>query len=331
MHDTYQDIENIVAGWQTALGQPFISEIGNYATIISLLFQAGGLARMSGGTLATALELYDIHPNEATMDDRMRVLTYAGWFAFSHARLNDALGMFNRAHHLLKYKEVSESPQAGLLLSFLGFVMHLQGKPMLAKRYILQAIEHCDRKNFAFGMCNAYTQLAIVEFREENYLEAEEITENVLTIIRRNRFEFGVIWVEPLLGIIRHMLGGYGSAQALWRRTLSTKPEFFASESILMVIIGIALILEHREERELAIETLAIVLHHPRNDVHSQLIARHVMEIFRKRYPKEQIEAVMEQAKHGELSNNYLSSNFRIDQVLLDRLLVILDEIAPAI
>ncbi len=114
-----------------------------------------------------------------------------------------------------------------------------------------------------------------------------------------------------------------------FRRRLTLMRALFTVDNLIRTILGIVGIYEQRGQPDVALELLAILMHHPQyGDPALKPAARVLLTRLQSRLPPEQINTVMEKAKQGQLSSRYLDPHFTVSPELVDRLLELLDEVA---
>ncbi|MCI0708669.1 MAG: LuxR C-terminal-related transcriptional regulator [Chloroflexi bacterium] len=327
--EAYQDFDNILSGWNSAIHQPFIGEIGNYVTMLCFLMQERGLHQLALQAFVMVQQLYDEYPAQVTIRDRLNLLIYHGMFASMLSRTDDGRQRLEQADAYTTHLAVEAWSRLGILWSFLGWTLHLHGEPALARKYLSQGVKHCRKSNFAFGEWGSLAMSALVEFCVGNYEAADQHALEALIVAQHHKFLRGVWWIDALRANVLFLLGHQQAAHQLWYRTLMSQPETLPVDPIIIVIVGIALLFEQKGQLNEALDLLALVIHHQQAQSPANQQALHVLQRLHDQFSEQHINAVLEKAKQGKLSTPYFASNFTIDRALIDTLLMLLDELAP--
>lgn len=325
----YADFENILTGWHSAIHTPFVREIENYLGVFSLLLAQRGLHLMAKQMFDNVDHLYQTSLCKVPILSRVLVFTYRGWYASALSELDEARQLLERADQLSVHPDVRDSPQLGLLWCFLGWTHYLNGELSPARHYFKLSLDHCIKVKFAFGEWSMLVFYAIVELRDSNYEVADQFVNRATKVAKDSNYVNGILVTCAIRGNIRHLLGQYRSAYDFWEQALVFYPRTLQVDAVLLVMVGLSLILKQIGQDEVGLDTLALVIHNPQCQASSYQQALHVLDQFRDRFSEEYINAVLERAKRGQLSTPYFESNFVIDQALVNRLLMLLNEFAP--
>lgn len=104
-------------------------------------------------------------------------------------------------------------------------------------------------------------------------------------------------------------------------------------DPILYTIFGIAELYEKHARHDIALELVAIILHHPQYGPPSPLqsfsgsMARVLRSQLQSQVSADYINSIMEEAQQGQLSSRYLDPNFIVTPQLIDRLFDLVDEV----
>ena len=120
------------------------------------------------------------------------------------------------------------------------------------------------------------------------------------------------------------MAGDDQRARDLLRRALVLNHDMLVSDPILLGVIGIAILLQHQGHPAITLDMLAAVLHYPQCSSVGRIEAEHTLALWRAHFSAQEVDAVMDKARRGQLATAYLNSDFSIDRALIDRLLLAL-------
>ena len=325
-----KNFDNILAGWSHALEAPLITEIGKYVFNISLFLTTRGLNSEGEKTFAQALRLFDFHTSSVSNLDSMRVMTHYGWSLLNHAQFEQSRQVLEDA---MEFTRILGSPPAadvGLLLIFLGWALYLNGQPDEARERAQEALATCQAANFQFGIWICFTILGEIERSESRYEPAYHYHHRALTYSEQYRDLFGIPYNLAYLGCICCASEKVDEALDYLRRGLMFNRDLLIVAPVFLTIQGIADLHEQRGQPDVALELLAILLHHPQYGGSPSSLgptARALLSRLRSRLSPEHINTVMEKARQGRLSSRYLDPHFTVSPELVDRLLELLDEV----
>ena len=322
MGEAYRDFDNILAAWYRALEQPFPDEIGGHFLILSLMFHGRGLYRVAEQTYALARQVFEAYPDQVTPVDWLQTLIYSAWMISAFSKPDDALVLLERALRLLESLEEPYPPDVGYLWGFMGWVAHLRGQPALAREHLRQSVALCREMHFEIAEWGALGISGVVEFSSGNYAGAIQFHQAGLDLAERNQFFQGLVYDMTGLANAWCMAGDDQRARDLLRRALVLNRDMPVSDPILLTVIGIAMLVKHQGHPATALAMLAAVLHHPQCSSITRIEAEHTLALWRAHFSAQEIDAVMDKARRGQLATAYLNSDFSIDRALIDRLLV---------
>ena len=327
------DWDNILAGWRHALESPLMTEIRKYVFSISLFFTTRGLNSEGEQTFAQAMRLFDSRDLLTSAPDRLRVMTHYGWSLLNRAQFESALRVLEAAMEFTRALDGSYAADVGLLLSFLAWVLYLNGDPNTARERAQEALTTCQSVNFQFGVWLCFTILGEIERGEGCYEIAHHYHHQALSYSEQCRDLFGISYSLTYLGCICCALGRHDDALDYLRRGLTLDRDLLVVTPLFLTIQGIAGLHEQRGQPDVALELLAIILHHPQHGGSPSSMgptARVLLSQIQSRLSAEHISIVMEKAKQGRLSSCYLDPHFIVSPELVDRLLELLDQVAQA-
>jgi tetratricopeptide (TPR) repeat protein len=328
------DYDNVMAGWRHALDVPLMGEIGKYVFNISLSFTTHGLTLEAEQSFVQALRLFDARNSPADASDRMRVMTHYSWFLMYRGHFEQARQVLEDAQGLAQIIDNSHGADLGLLLALLGLVLYLDGEPDAGRERTIQGLTICQTVNFQFGVWSCLSFLGEMESSKGNYEAAYDYHQKALTYSEEQKSSFNLPHNLGLLGWICCVLGKIDEGLACLRRGLTINRNALSIDPILYTIFGIAELYEKRARPDIALELLAIILHHPQYGPSSPSqpftgsMTRVLRSQLQSQVPTEYLSSVMEKAKQGQLASRYLDPRFMVTPTLVDQLLELLEQAA---
>jgi tetratricopeptide (TPR) repeat protein len=240
------------------------------------------------------------------------------------SNLDDARRLLDRALLLLESWAEPYPQDVAFLWAFMGWVALLCGQPTLAREHLRRSVALCREMHSEIGEWGALGMSGVVEFSDGNYAGAIQFHQAGLDFAERNQFIQGIIYDMTGLANAWSMAGDDQRARDLLRRALVLNRDMPVSDPILLTVTGIAMLVKHQGDPATALDMLAAVLHHPQCSSVSRIEAEHTLALWRAQFSEQEIDAVMDQARRGQLATAYLSSNFTLDRALIDRLLLAL-------
>src|SRR5574341_66303 len=322
--------DNILAGWRRAIGYPLLDEIGRYVYGVDLFFISFGLFTLGEETLRRALRQFDAHPGAVSPLDRMRVLTYLGWFCNTTSKYDDGRRVLEEALELSRSAArimESDPHTVGLLLMFLGWAATKTGDGQIARQHVTDALALCRSLNFEFGIWPCLATLGEIEFVSGNYEAARAIHDESVDLARRYNYVIGLLYGLSTLACDCCALGETTLARSLLHEALELNRSIQLIDPILLAALGVAMLAGHRVGRLADLEQLAILYHHPQFGGMARYKAEHLLEQMRVQFPPAQVEAVLDRASKRQLSTPLLEPDFIIDAAFIDRLLLALDQL----
>jgi tetratricopeptide (TPR) repeat protein len=320
------DYDNILSGWHHALDFPLLKEIGKYVFTISAWFQARGLYFEAQQTFAKALHLLDGEKLVENASTRMRLMTHYGWFLLACNKSDLAREILQNALEIATGLDNSYSADIGILLGFLS-VTFFYVDPEKARGQAELGLSKSQFIGFQFGVWMCLTILGEIEHLQERYETAFHYHEQALLNAEQHRNTFSLTQSLAHMGCGCYALKRLHEELVYLRRSLSLMHEFVDVDSVFLVIFGIAGIYELCDKPEVALELLAILVHHPQYG--SPVLgptAETLKKRLRSKLPEQLINNVMGRAEQGNLSSRYLDPQFIISFELVDQLEALLEE-----
>jgi tetratricopeptide (TPR) repeat protein len=218
---------------------------------------------------------------------------------------------------------------AGLLQGFLASAFALNNQFDAGRRNAQQALATCYASNFQSGVWICLTILGQAEHGEGIHKKAYQYHHQALTHAEQHQNLYGTIQSLGDLGCVSWALGNVKETSNYLRRGLSLLRAFFIVDTVLLTILGIAGIYERNGRPKIALELLAILLHHSQSG--TPVLGptlRLLLRRLQSQLSVEQVGKVLEMAKEGRLTSNYIDPQFAISPELVDRLSELLDEAA---
>jgi predicted ATPase/DNA-binding CsgD family transcriptional regulator len=327
------DYENIMASWRHALDVPLVPEIGKYVVNITLSFSTHGLTPEAEKIFAHAVRLFDARNLLADASDRIRVMTHYGWCLIARGQFERARQMLEDANGFAQALDNSHAADVGLLLALLGLVLYSRGELDAGRERAKQGLITCQSVNFQLGVWLCLSILGELEIRERNYEAAYGYHQMALTYSEKQESFFNIPYNLGALGWICCRLGKIDEALAYLRRGLIINRNLLNIDPVLFTVLGIAGLYEQHSQAGVALELLAIILHHPQYGLSSLSqpfigsMAQVLQAQLESQFPSEHIKSVMERAKQGQLSSCTLDPHFIVTPELVDRLLELLDQV----
>lgn len=329
----HDDYDNIMAGWRHALDVPLMAEIGKYVFNISLSFTTHGLTLEAEQSFIQALRLFETHNLPADAFDRLRVMTHYSWFLVYTGQVKQARHVLEDAWRFAEIAEHSDDADVGLLLALLGLVLYLDGEPDAGRERAKQGLTVCQTVEFQFGVWSCLSFLGEMESSDGNYEAAYDYQKKALSYSEERKSIFNLPHNLGLLGWVCCVSGKIEEGLACLRRGLTINRDILSIDPILYTIFGIAELYEQRAQHDIALELLAIILHHPQygpsspQQPFSGSMARALRSQLQSQFSTDYIDSTMERAQHGRLSSHYLNPHFIVTPELIDRLFELLDEV----
>lgn len=327
--EVQNNYDNILGGWHHALESSLMIDIGKYVFSISLSFQTRGLNSEAERTFAQALRLFDVRNSSASAPVRVRLMTHYGWFLLARGQLEQARQVLQDAMELTSMVDNSDAADVGILLGFLGWALYLNSQPDAGHERAKRGLAICQTANFQLGVWICFSILGEIEHGEGRYETAYHYHHEALTHAEEYQDLYGIIQSLAHLGCTCCALGKCDDALAYLRRGLTLMRTLLTLDNLFLMILGIAGVHEQRGQPDVALELLAFILHHPQyGSPVLEPTVRVLLSQLRSRLSAEQINAVMERAKQGQLSSRYLDPHFTVSPELVDQLFEMLDEAA---
>ncbi|HLO17099.1 MAG TPA: LuxR C-terminal-related transcriptional regulator [Anaerolineales bacterium] len=325
-----KDYDNILAGWHYTLEMPLVMEVGKYVFSISLFFQTHGLNSEAEQTFNRAQHLFAAHGTSVSTSDRVRLMTHYGWFLLDHDQPESVCQVFEDALKLTPLLDNSHAADVGILLGFLGRA-YLDIYPDAAREHAKKGLAICQVANFQMGIWICFAILGEIEHNEGHYEAAYHYQYQALTHSEQNKDLHGMLQSLGHLACTCNSWGKPESALNYLQRELALLRALPTVNPLFLTILGIAGIYEQHDQPEVALELLAILLHHPqyRSPVIKPTVHM-LLTHLQSQLSAEDINTVMEKARQGQLSSRFLDPHFTISPELVDHLFELLDEAAKA-
>jgi predicted ATPase/DNA-binding CsgD family transcriptional regulator len=333
--DIQLDFDNLLMGWNQAIEQPFLAEIGKYATSMSFCFDSLGLLLVGEETFGRALRLLETHAVADTVD-RVRVMRHYGWTLRGLARGQEGQQILETAFQLAGSLEEVDPADMALLLLILAWTVNLNGQADAARLYLQEASVLCQKANFAFGKWLYCTMMGDIEYDVGYYDLALRYHREALLHCEEDYYVVGKMFSFAQLSTACSALGDTDGARDDLRRGLTlqrnlvTRQGFYAAAPIFITVTGVAALYEACDHPEAALELLAILLHHPQAGPESNYKAQALLTRLQSHFLPEHISAVLDKAQQAQLASRYLDPQFIINLDLIDRLLYLVESVGDA-
>ena len=280
---------------------------------MSILFHGRGLFGVGERTYTLARQVFETYPDQVTPADRLRALKFAVARYILHFSNRMTRGWcWTARSHLLEGMEEPYPPDVGYLWGFMGWVAHLRGQPALAREHLRRSVALCREIHFEFAEWGALGLLGAVEFGSGNYADAIQYHQQGLSVSEQNWFVVGTLFNLASLGSAWCMAGDVQQGRDLLRRSLILNREILVVDPIFMALVGFVMLPEQTNDPYTTLETLAVVLHHPQCGSVGRNQAEHTLTLCRTHFSTQEIDAVMDRARRGQLATAHLRSDFSV-------------------
>jgi len=331
---TFNDFDNILLGWDQAMASASIPEVVNYGFNLNLCFTARGLTSIGINKFKQVLDLFDAHSDMVKPADRVRVTTFLGWSLLNQANYEQALNVLENAAEIIPFVDESHLTDVGLLQAFWGWSLYLNEKVEDSRSRAQKGLKTCRAANFDFGILMCLSILGEIEHAEGSPAKAYDYLYEALILSERAQDAFVIAFTFAHLGHVCCMLRKVDDAVDYLQRGLTFNRHTLNVIAILLTILGIAGVYEVRGQPDAALELFAILLYHPQYGGATSSIVepakRILLSQLQSRLPENQIDDIMEKAKHSQLSSCYLDPQFTVSPEIVDQLLELLDRAATA-
>jgi predicted ATPase/class 3 adenylate cyclase len=267
LYEMAREIENIRAGWQTALTLRLEGTIETYMDSLYHFYWIRGWTREGADTFRDAVSaltgLVGGPVGGTTADKGTAVLL--GRIMARQGAFNYRLGLADKAGRLLqeslnifqKYNLVSEM---GYVFTYLGATAYLQGDNDAAEQLLQQGLQYAQTTRSQLGATIAYHHLGLVAQARHDYDEARQCHQKSLDLSETLGEPFGMAVALNHLGIVAYNLGQYEDARDLQRRSLALRREINDQWGIATTLNSLALVAysqgKHEQARQFLLESL---------------------------------------------------------------------------
>jgi predicted ATPase/Tfp pilus assembly protein PilF len=208
--------------------------------------------------------------HEARRDIR-RSLLYLALIANAQGQDDEARELLNEG--LAMSKEVGDPYKISACLAILGDIAFRQGEYEAAKQRYQEALSNSRDAGAQTGIARSFTRLGIVTEAMADYAEARQYLQRSLEISARIGDPREMAKCLAPLGRVAAAQGHLEEARNLYLEAMMIAMEIGSAPSALNALVGMADVLRHAGETELAIELLALVIHHPASERDTQIRA----------------------------------------------------------
>ncbi len=320
------DIDNILAGWRWAVKQWAFKDIDRYIYGLSLMAELGGFQQTIVQEFGSILRHLTTDVASVNTWLIIRLKTHYGWCLGAMKRFEEAIKVLTSAHEDMSELDNIEPADGGQLYNFTGWMFQMNGQSTHAHDYLTKSLHYCRQSNFVWFECVNNIQLGSISASNGDIVSAISHYEEAFQIAEKDEIMIGLLYILPIAGYIRCMFNDLEVAQTMFHRTLILNQKLTVTTSILLTVTGITALYGSLGKQDIAVELLAIVLHHPQIGSATLNVANNLRNRFETMFTDKYVNMVMEKAKYGELSGQYIDNEFAIDSRLVNQLLDLLQD-----
>jgi len=184
-----------------------------------------------------------------------------GEAAFWYSNFSDAKDYIQQALNI--YRENDDTWSIANSLAWLGISLLYSGAVDEAQAFFQESSAIFEVLGDPYGKAMNLNGFSHVAFRKGRYEEAKALTEASLAICKQFNILFGILFDTLDLGKITCALGDYAEAGRHFRLTLKMAADFQSLPFGLNTFVEIAVLYSRRNQKERAVELLALALRHP--------------------------------------------------------------------
>ncbi|MBN2005378.1 MAG: tetratricopeptide repeat protein [Anaerolineae bacterium] len=238
------EIANIEAGWEWAVGQERYQEIAHYVhSLCEHYYEVEGYYSRGIKLLERAIAKLDKTSNEDPKNEKTklfgRLLCYQGRF-FLRVDHEKSLEQSQRGIAILRQTDAAR--ELAFALDTVGLVAHRTGEYEEARQALKEAKKLYEMCGNQYGMGRCLQHMGNAVFRLCQYQEAEDLCRQALAIYRKINWRSGIGAAIGNIGLIVMEKGEAAQAQKLFQESLAVLRETNNQQSIANNLSNLAIV-----------------------------------------------------------------------------------------